>query len=76
MNVDAAGRFDPAHLEKWRKVTRAYLAGPLAELRSDDAVKEATRHPVPQVRSDRSGCHQAFRKPFQAHFYGKAEVRQ
>jgi len=59
VNVDAAGRFDPAHLEKWCKVTRAYLAGPLAELRSDDAVKEATRHPAPQVRCDWSGCYLA-----------------
>jgi hypothetical protein len=54
VNVAAADRFDPAHLEKWWKITRAYLAGPLAELRSDDAVKETTRHPVPQVRGDRS----------------------
>lgn len=54
MNVAAADRLDPAHLEKWWKITRAYLAGPLAESRSDDAVKETTRHPVPQVRGDRS----------------------
>lgn len=54
MSVDEAGRFDPAHLDKWRKATHTYLAGPLAELRSDDAVEETARHTVPQVRGDRS----------------------
>lgn len=54
MNAAAADRFDPAHLEKWLNVSRAYLAWPLAELRSDDAVKATVYHTVPRARDNRS----------------------
>ncbi len=53
MKVDETEQINPAHLEKWCKVSHAYLTGPLAELRSDGAGKETPRHPVPQIRGDR-----------------------
>lgn len=53
MNVDEAGRFNPEHLARWCKASRAYFAMPLTELRSDDAVQAIALHPVPQLRDDR-----------------------
>lgn len=54
MNVDGAGRFDPEHLDKWWKVTRAYLFAPLADSRREETNEEVSRQPTAQGRGDRS----------------------
>ncbi len=54
MNVDEAGRFVPAHLAKWRKVSREYLLAPLAESRREKKVEATSGHPVAQGRGGRS----------------------
>jgi hypothetical protein len=48
------GRFDPAQVERWLEVSRAYLTAPLAELRPECAVEDRTHRLVPQIRGDRS----------------------
>jgi hypothetical protein len=54
MNVDEADGFDPEHLEKWWKVSRAYLTGPFAELPPDDVAQAIVPHAVPPVCDNRS----------------------
>lgn len=54
MNVDEADRFVPAHLAKWRKISREYLFAPLAESRREKRIEAVSGHPVAQGRGGRS----------------------